>query len=169
MSIDDLLDRRAITPRLQAHSKQQALSLLAETAARVFGLDSGDVLDGLIAREQAGSTGVGEGVAVPHARLAGLDRMRAVFLRLEAPVEFDAIDGAPVDLIFALFAPPGAGAEHLRSLARVARMLRQRDLRRQLRQATTADAVHALLAQPARPSPGLARQSRAQANGRAVS
>jgi nitrogen PTS system EIIA component len=152
MSIDDLLDRRAITPKLAAHSKQQALSLLAETAARLFGLDAGDVLDALLAREQAGSTGVGEGVAVPHAKLPGLDRMRGVFLRLETPVEFDAIDGAPVDLIFALFAPPDAGAEHLRSLARVARMLRQKELRRQLRLARTPDAIHALLAQPARPS-----------------
>jgi PTS system nitrogen regulatory IIA component len=152
MSIDDLLDRRAITPKLQAHSKQQALSLLAETAARVFGLAASDVLDGLVAREQAGSTGVGEGVAVPHAKLAGLDRMRAVFLRLESPIEFDAIDGAPVDLIFALFAPADAESEHLRALARVARMLRQKDLRHQLRQARTPDAVHALLAQLARPS-----------------
>jgi PTS system nitrogen regulatory IIA component len=152
MSIDDLLDRRAITPKLAAHSKQQALSLLAETAARLYGLDAGDVLDKLLAREQAGSTGVGEGVAVPHAKLPGLDRMRGVFLRLEAPVDFDAIDGAPVDLIFALFAPPDAGAEHLRSLARVARMLRQRELRQQLRLARTPDAIHALLALPARPS-----------------
>jgi PTS system nitrogen regulatory IIA component len=152
MSIDDLLDRRAITPKLQAHTKQQALSLLAETAARVFGLDAGVVLDRLIAREQAGSTGVGEGVAMPHAKLAGLERMHAVFLRLESPVEFDAIDGAPVDLIFALFAPLDAGSEHLRALARAARMLRQRDLRQQLRQARTPDAIHALLAQPARPS-----------------
>jgi PTS system nitrogen regulatory IIA component len=152
MSIDDLLDRRAITPKLQARTKQQALSLLAETAARVFGLDAGAVLEALQARERAGSTGVGEGVAVPHARLAGLDRMRGLFLRLESPVDFDAIDGAPVDLIFALFAPPDAGSEHLRSLARVARMLRQKELRQQLRQARTPDAIHALLAQPARPS-----------------
>jgi PTS system nitrogen regulatory IIA component len=152
MSIDDLLDRRAITPKLQAHTKQQALSLLAETAARVFALDAGAVLEALLAREQAGSTGVGEGVAVPHARVAGLDRMRGLFLRLESPVDFDAIDGAPVDLIFALFAPPDAGSEHLRSLARVARMLRQKELRQQLRQARTPDAIHALLAQPARPS-----------------
>jgi nitrogen PTS system EIIA component len=152
MTIEDLLDRRAITPKLAAHSKHQALSLLAETAARRFGLDAGEVLDALLAREQAGSTGVGAGVAVPHARLGGLDRMRGVFLRLETPVEFDAVDGAPVDLIFALFAPPDAGAEHLRALARVARLLRQKDLRQQLRQARTPDAIHALLAQPAHPS-----------------
>jgi nitrogen PTS system EIIA component len=152
MSIDDLLDRRAITPKLQARTKQQALSLLAETAARVFALDAGAVLEALQARERASSTGVGEGVAVPHARVAGLDRVRGLFLRLESPVDFDAIDGAPVDLIFALFAPPDAGSEHLRSLARVARMLRQKELRQQLRQARTPDAIHALLAQPARPS-----------------
>ncbi|HLK26018.1 MAG TPA: PTS sugar transporter subunit IIA [Caulobacteraceae bacterium] len=152
MSTDDLLDRRAVTPKLQAHSKQQALSLLAETAARLFGFDAGDILDALVAREQKSSTGVGGGVALPHAKLEGLDRMRGVFLRLETPVDFDAIDGAPVDLIFALFAPPGAGSEHLRALARVARMLRQKDLRQQLRLARTPDAVHALLAQPARTS-----------------
>ena len=152
ITIEDLLDRRAITPKLVAHSKHQALSLLAETAARRFGLDAGEVLDALIAREQLGSTGVGAGVAVPHARLAGLDRMRAVFLRLETPVDFDAVDGAPVDLIFALLAPADAGSEHLRTLARVARLLRQKELRQQLRQARTTDAIHALLAQPAHPS-----------------
>ena len=152
MTIEELLDRRAITPKLSAPSKHQALSLLAETAARRFGLDAGVVLDALLAREQAGSTGVGGGVAVPHARLAGLDRMRGVFIRLETPVEFDAIDGAPVDLIFALFAPADAGAEHLRALARVARLLRQKELRQQLRQARTPDAIYALLAQPAHPS-----------------
>jgi PTS system nitrogen regulatory IIA component len=152
MTIEELLDRRAITPRLSARTKRQALSLLAETAARRFGLEAGDVLDALVAREQAGSTGVGAGVAVPHARLAGLDRMRGVFVRLETPVDFDAVDGAPVDLMFALFAPPDAGAEHLRALARVARLLRQSDLREQLRHAHTNDAIYALLAQPARPS-----------------
>lgn len=152
MNFDDLLDRRAITPRLTARTKRQALSLVAETAARRFGMDAGDVLDALLAREQAGSTGVGAGVAVPHARLPGLDRMHAVFVRLESPVDYDSVDDAPVDLLFALFAPPEAGVEHLRALARVARLLRQADLREQLRHARTTDAVHALLAQPASPS-----------------
>ena len=152
ITIEDLLDRRAITPKLSAHTKRQALSLLAETAARRFNLDAGEVLDALLAREQTGSTGVGSGVAVPHARLDGLDRMRGVFLRLETPVDFDAVDGAPVDLIFALLAPANAGSEHLRALARIARLLRQKDLRQQLRQARTPDAIHALLAQEARPS-----------------
>jgi PTS system nitrogen regulatory IIA component len=87
-------------------------------------------------------------VAVPHARLKGLDRMRGVFVRLEQPVDFDAVDDQPVDLIFALFAPKDAtGVEHLRALARVSRLLRQSDLRQQLRQARTTDAIHALLVQ----------------------
>jgi len=152
MLIEDLLDRRAVTPKVTASSKRQALSLVAETAARRFGLDAGVVLEALLAREQAGSTGVGSGVAVPHARLAGLDRMRGVFLRLETPIEFDSVDGQPVDLLFALLAPPDAGSEHLRALARVSRLLRRADVREQLRQARTVDALYALLAQPASPS-----------------
>jgi PTS system nitrogen regulatory IIA component len=152
MDIVDLLDRRAITPKVNAPSKRHALALLAETAARRFGLDASEVMDALLAREQAGSTGVGSGVAVPHARLEGLDRMRGVFLRLETPVDFDAVDGRPVDLVFALLAPADAGSEHLRALARVARLLRRRELREQLREARTVDAVYALLVQPARPS-----------------
>jgi PTS system nitrogen regulatory IIA component len=152
MEIEDLLDRRAITPKVHAPTKRHALSLVAETAARLYGLDAGEVLDALLAREQLGSTGVGSGVAIPHARLEGLRRIRAVFMRLETPVDFDSVDGQPVDLIFALLAPPEAGADHLLALARVSRLLRGAELRRQLRQSRTPDAIHALLAQPARPS-----------------
>ena len=152
MDIEELLDRRAITPKVSVTSKRHALSLVAETAARRFGLDASDALDALLAREALGSTGVGYGVALPHARLEGLRRIRAVFLRLETPIDFDAVDGQPVDLIFALLAPPNAGAEHLLALARVSRLFRQAELRKQLRQSHTPDAVYALLAQPARPS-----------------
>ena len=152
MRIEDLLDQRAITPKVSARTKRQALSLVAETAARRSGLEAGEVLDALLAREQAGSTGVGAGVAVPHAKLPGLDRMRGIFVRLETPVDYDSVDGQPVDLLFALFAPSDSGAEHLRALARVARLLRQSDLREQLRHAHTTDAIYALLAEPARPS-----------------
>ena len=149
MMIGDLLDRSAISLRVSASDKRKALAVVSETAARNFGLDAGDILAALMAREAAGSTGVGHGVGVPHARLESLQRMRAVFVSLEQPVEFDAVDDAPVDILFALFAPANAGAEHLRALARVSRMLRQGDLREQLRKARSADAVHALLAQDA--------------------
>jgi PTS system nitrogen regulatory IIA component len=154
MNIGELLDRSAISLRASAANKRKALAVVAEIAARNFGLDAGDVLDALAEREATGSTGVGNGVAVPHAPLAGLQRMRAVFVRLEQPVEFESIDDQPIDLMFALFAPPNAGAEHLRTLARVSRLLRSAELREQLRKARTADAVHAILVQEAslRPS-----------------
>ena len=156
MNIGEILDRTAISERVSAGDKRKALAVIAETAARNFGLDAGEVLDALLEREAAGSTGVGHGVAVPHARLAGLARMRGVFVRLEHPVEFGSVDDKPVDLLFALFAPANAGAEHLRALARVSRLLRQNDLREQLRKARTADALHALLVQEAAARPSAA-------------
>ena len=147
MQIGELLDRNAIALRVNAANKRQALAVIAEIAARNFGLDAGEALDALAEREQQSSTGVGHGVAAPHARLEGLQRMRGVFVRLDQPVAFESVDDQPVDLIFALFAPVDAGAEHLRALARVSRLLRQADLREHLRQARTADAIHALLVQ----------------------
>lgn len=152
MNLGNLLDLRAISPRVGGSSKRQVLSVIADIAARSFGLSSEQVLDALLEREAAGSTGVGHGVAVPHARLEGLDRMRAVFVRLEQPVQFEAVDDQPVDLMFALFAPKGASSEHLRALARVSRLLRQPEIREQLRQAKTAEAIHLLLVQEAQPS-----------------
>lgn len=149
MNIGELLDRQSISVRVSAANKKKALAVIAEIAARNFHLDAGVVLDALVEREAADSTGVGHGVAVPHARLEGLERMRGVFVRLEQPVDFGSVDDQPVDLLFALFAPKNAGAEHLRALARVSRLLRQAKLREQLRQAGAADVVHALLVQDA--------------------
>lgn len=152
MLMGEILDRAAIAPRASAPNKRQVLAVIADIAARNFGLESGDVLDALTEREQAGSTGVGHGVAVPHARMEGLERMRAVFVRLEHPVDFGSVDDQPVDLLFALFSPADAGSEHLRALARISRLLRQGDLREQLRHARTADAIHVLLAHDVRSS-----------------
>ena len=152
MDIGDLLDREAVGARVSASSKRQVMSVVSEIAARRFGLDGSEILSKLLLRERTGSTGVGYGVAVPHARLKGLDRMRGVFLRLETPVEFDAVDDQPVDLVFALLAPAHSRSEHLRALARVSRSLRQADLRERLRQARSADAIYALLSREARPS-----------------
>jgi len=152
MDILDLLDRRCVTLKAGASSKHQVLSLVAETAARRFGLDAGEVFDALQAREQLDSTGVGYGVAVPHAKTPGLDRVRAVFVSLERPVEFGAVDGSPVDILFALLSPVDAGPEHLQAFARIARLLRKSELRQQLRQARTIDAVYALLSDTAPPS-----------------
>ena len=101
-------------------------------------------MEALLEREALGSTGLGSGVAVPHARIEGLDRVLAVFVRLDTPVAFGAVDDRPVDLLFALFAPPRDGAEHLRALAAVSRALRSPELREHLRKARTPDAIHAL-------------------------
>ena len=149
MDIGDLVDRHAIVPRASAGSKRQALGVAAEVAGRLYGLKSSEVLEALVGREEEGSTGLGSGVAVPHARLAGLERVRGVFIRLETPVAFDAVDDQPVDLMFVLLAPTEARTEHLRALARVSRALRRPDLRHQLRQARTIDALHAILVRDA--------------------
>lgn len=144
MDIGELLVRDGIVLKSGASSKRQALHVVASAAAQAMGLDEVRVFDALMEREALGSTGLGSGVAVPHARLAGLESVKAVFVRLDTPVAYDAVDDRPVDLMFALFAPPKAGAEHLRALAAVSRAMRSPELREQLRQAHTADAIHAL-------------------------
>ncbi len=145
MDIGDWLDRSAIVYRSSADSKRQALSVVADAAAKLTKSKACDILDALIERESYGSTGVGRGVAVPHARLSGLERMKAVVVRLERPVAFDAVDDQPVDILFALFAPEGAQGDPLRALARVSRLLRQGEVREQLRQAHSPDAIYAVL------------------------
>lgn len=145
MSLATLLERNAILGHVSVNSKRQALQVIADAVARNLKLDAGEVLQALLEREKLGSTGVGLGVAVPHAALKGLDRMYGVFMRLETPVDYEAIDDMPVDLVFALLAPEDAGTEHLRALAKVSRLLRQKDLREQLRAIDNPDAIYALL------------------------
>lgn len=144
MDIGDLLAPQGVVLRGGASSKRQALHVVAEAAAQALGMDEGRVFDALLEREALGSTGLGSGVAVPHARLSGMERVTGVFVRLDAPVPYEAVDDRPVDLMFALFAPPSDGAEHLRALAAVSRAMRSPELREQLRQARTADAIRAL-------------------------
>ncbi len=146
MDVSDWLARDGVGDKAGAGTKRAALAAVAELAARRFGLQAEVVLHALLEREAQGSTGVGHGVALPHAQLEGLDRMRAVFLRLETPVAFEALDGRPVDLLLALFAPSGDSSAHLRALARASRLLRRPDVREQLRAARSADALYALLA-----------------------
>jgi PTS system nitrogen regulatory IIA component len=152
VDLGELLDPGAISARLNASSKRQALSIVAEIASRSLELKPAEILAKLMQRERLGSTGVGHGVAVPHARLKGLERMHGVFVRLETPIDFDAVDEQPVDLIFALLAPADHPAEHLRALAKVSRALRQADLRQQLRQAHSADAIRALMVRDPHPT-----------------
>lgn len=145
MTLADLIAPNAVIPALRANSKKQALQLLAQKAADVTGLAEGDILEGLLDRERLGSTGVGNGIAIPHAKLTGIDRLYGIFARLDQPVDFDSIDDQPVDLVCLLIAPEGAGADHLKALARVSRLLRDRSICEKLRGATEADALYALL------------------------
>lgn len=144
MDIADLLSSDGIVLRGGASSKRQALHAVAEAFAAASGMDADRTFEALLEREALGSTGLGSGVAVPHARINGLDRVRAVFVRLDTPIAYESLDDRPVDLLFALFAPLEAGAEHLRALAAVSRALRSPELREQLRQARTVDAIRAL-------------------------
>jgi PTS system nitrogen regulatory IIA component len=152
MEMGDWLERAAIVYRSSADSKRQALAVVAEAASKLLKKKPSEVLDALMERESLGSTGVGRGVAVPHARLPGIDRMRAVVVRLERPVAFDSVDQQPVDILFALFAPEGSQNEHLRALARVSRLLKQGEVREHLRQARSPDAIYAVLSRQAEAS-----------------
>ena len=154
MTIAHWLDPGAIALRLGADSKRQALAALADVAGRVLRKPPAPLRDGWVARVGERASGGGERVAAPHARIPGLEGLRTVFMRLETPVGFDAVDGKPVDLLLALFAPEGSNVEHLRALARVSRALRDKELREQLRQARTADAIYALLSQETSTSAG---------------
>lgn len=152
LMIGDLLASGSIAPRLTASTKRQVIATISEIAARGLHLKAARVFDALMEREALGPTGVGHGVALPHTRLEGLDRMRGVFVRVVPPVDFGAVDDEPVDLVFALLSPATSGSEHLRALARVARALRSAELRGQLRQAGGVDAIRAVLDRDARPS-----------------
>lgn len=146
MEIGDLVARDGIVLRGSVSSRRQALQAVADAAAQVLGrADSAPLMDALMEREALGSTGIGSGVAVPHARLTDIDRMFAVLIRLDTPVAFDAVDDRPVDLILGLFAPESDGAGHLRALAAASRALRSPDLRQRLRAADSRDAIQALL------------------------
>ncbi len=145
MTLADLIAPNAVIPALKANSKKQTLQLLAQKAAEVIGLNEGNILEGLLERERLGSTGVGNGIAIPHAKLTGIDRLYGIFARLDQPVDFDSIDDMPVDLVCLLIAPEGAGADHLKALARVSRLLRDKGICEKLRGTTEADALYALL------------------------
>lgn len=145
VDLSDLVEHRTVLTGLACASRKAVLQLIATTAADAFGLDAGAVGDGLAARERLGSTGFGGGVALPHARLEGLDTVRAVLIRLDRPVPWAAVDELPVDLVFALLSPTAAGASHLKALARVSRAMRDGAFVAKLRGAASADAMYALL------------------------
>jgi PTS system nitrogen regulatory IIA component len=145
MEIEDLITPAGVIPKLRATGKKHALQELAKRAAEVTGLHERAIFDVLLERERLGSTGVGNGIAIPHGKLPELQKLHGVFARLDSPIDFDSVDDQPVDLVFLLLAPEAAGADHLKALARVSRLLRDRVVCEKLRGANSADAIYALL------------------------
>lgn len=149
MSLSDILKPEGVIANLRARGKKQALQEISTAASRLCGFDAQIILEKLLERERLGTTGVGQGIAIPHAKFAGVDRVTGLFIRLEQPIDFESIDDRPVDLIFLLIAPEDGGAEHLRTLARVSRLLRNQELCAKLRGSNERAALYALLTEPA--------------------
>ena len=147
MVLADLIAEDAILPALRSHSKKQVLQDLSEKAAELTGLPARTIFETVLQRERLGSTGIGNGIAIPHGKLNDLPRIHGVFGRLNKPVDFEAIDDQPVDLVFLLIAPETAGSEHLKALSKIARMLRNPRAVSELRAGRDAATLHHLMTQ----------------------
>jgi PTS system nitrogen regulatory IIA component len=145
MPLTDLVTPGAIIPALKVNGKKQAIQELSARAAKLTGQNERLIFETLTQREKLGSTGVGAGIAIPHGKLPKLEKIFGLFARLERPIDFESLDGQPVDLVFLLLAPEGAGADHLKALARIARLLREADVVAKLRDTRDADAIYAVL------------------------
>ena len=145
MEISEITSPEAVLANLKPNSKKQLLQEMAAAAAPLVALDERLIFDTLLQRERLGSTGVGNGVAIPHGKLPGIDRIYGIFAKLTKPVEFESMDDQPVDVVFMLLAPEGSGADHLKALSRIARLLRDQSMLAQLRSATDKDAIFTLL------------------------
>jgi PTS IIA-like nitrogen-regulatory protein PtsN len=148
MQISDLLSPEGVLPSLKFKDKKHLLQHLSDKAAILTNLPAVRILETLVERERLGTTGVGQGIAIPHGRLAELGKITGVFAKLDTPIEYEAVDNQPVDLVFMLLAPEGAGADHLKALARVSRLLRNQAACEKLRKAGTAEALYAILTEP---------------------
>jgi PTS system nitrogen regulatory IIA component len=145
MHLTDFLDFDAIKPALPAGNKRTLLQQISTLAGERLGLDSRAILESISEREKLGSTGFGQGVAIPHGKIEGLSEIYCLFVRLSEPVRYKAIDGAPVDLVFLLLSPPDAGAEHLKALAAISRVTRHSATLEKMRGARSRDALAAVL------------------------
>jgi PTS system nitrogen regulatory IIA component len=151
MRLADLLTSEAIIPTLKANTKKQALQELSDKAAEICGLPAREIFDALLQRERLGSTGIGNGIAIPHGKLARIKSIFGIFARLERPIDFDALDGAPVDLVFLLIAPESSGADHLKALACAARVLRDPAVVATIRTTRDPSALYSIIAQTTKP------------------
>ena len=148
MELADILAERAVLCCTGVKTKRQLFEQLAERAAELTGRPPADIIEAITSREELGSTGLGNGIAIPHGKIAGLKSVTALFARLDSPIEFDAIDDQPVDLVVMLLAPTGAGADHLKALSRVARLLRTEAVVDELRRTDACDRLYAMLTAP---------------------
>lgn len=148
MDLSSLIKPENVFVSLALTTKKQVLQELANRSAELLGLESREIFEGLLEREQLGSTGVGHGIAIPHTKLAAVDDIFCLFLKLDRPIDFDAVDDQPVDLIWLLLAPTTAGADHVKTLQRVSRLLRDEKTRERIRAESDANSVHALLIVP---------------------
>lgn len=145
MKISEILSLNDVFAEVKANNKRQLLQELSEKAAKEVGIDERTVADSIWERENLGSTGYGNGTAFPHARIDGLDNVRAVFARLSTPIDFNSVDGKPVDLVFLLISPENSGADHLTALAALSRILKNEDICEKLRGARTREEIYAIL------------------------
>lgn len=148
MELADILAKGSVIPCAKVASKRQLLQLLADKAAKIVDAEAHDIFETLVNREQLGSTGLGNGIAIPHGKLEGIAGVTAVFARLDQPVDFEAVDDQPVDLVIMLLAPAGSGADHLKALARVARLMRTESVVEHLRQTRDAQKLYEILNAP---------------------
>jgi PTS system nitrogen regulatory IIA component len=145
MNIADLLAPDAVLPGLKAQTKKQLLQELAAKSHALTKLSERRIFETLVERERLGTTGVGAGIAIPHGRMAEAKSITGIFARLDNPIEYEAVDSQPIDLVFMLLAPENAGADHLKALARVSRLLRDRTVCEKLRAAKSPEAIYAIL------------------------
>lgn len=145
MELSDLIGPESVLPAVKASGRKQLFQEICAKAREVHGLEQRRVVEGLMEREKLGSTAMGAGIAIPHARLEGLERIIGFFVRLERPLDFEAADGLGVDLVFTLLVPEWSGTDHLRALAKVSRLLRNGDVCGKLRATTDRDALYSLL------------------------
>lgn len=148
MEIRELVSSESVIPKLKANSKKQLLQELAAFGAKITGQQEQEIFNVLLERERLGTTGVGHGVAIPHGKFANLDKIYGAFVHLETPVDFESVDDQPIDLVFMLLVPEDAGADHLKALARISRLMRNKTVCEKLRGTDSADALYALLVSP---------------------
>ena len=151
MDLGDLVTEKGVIPTLKATTKKQSLQELAGHAAQLTGIPQREIFDTLLQRERLGSTGLGRGIAIPHVKFRSLNEIVCLFARLEDPIDFEAMDDEPVDLIFLLLAPEHASGDHLKALARISRLLREPEISAQLRASDDREAILRVLTQPATP------------------